>query len=188
MVFTEAGLSGAFFLDIERHTDERGFFARTWCRREFAAHGLKSEFVQGNISQNRTKGTLRGMHYQAHPHEEAKLVRCTRGAVYDVIIDLRPDSATFLGHVGTVLSDKNHRALYVPEGFAHGFLTLTDDAEVAYEMAQFYEGAAGRGVRWNDPAFGISWPEPVVVISERDRTYPDFQIPARARQQPLKIV
>jgi dTDP-4-dehydrorhamnose 3,5-epimerase len=178
MVFTETGLKGAFFIDIERREDERGFFARSWCRREFAAHGLAPEFVQGNISQNRMKGTLRGMHYQAHPHEEAKLVRCTRGAVYDVIIDLRPDSATFLRHVGAVLTDDNHRAIYVPEGCAHGFLTLAGNSEVVYEMAQFYEPTAGRGVRWNDPAFGIAWPEPVVMISERDRTYPDFRVPA----------
>jgi dTDP-4-dehydrorhamnose 3,5-epimerase len=183
MVFTETGLAGAFFIDLERLEDQRGFFARAWCRREFEAHGLKAEFVQGNISHNRTKGTLRGMHYQEHPWEEAKLVRCTRGAVYDVIIDLRRDSATFGHHAGTVLSADTHRAIYAPEGFAHGFLTLTDDSEVVYEMSQFYQPAAGRGVRWDDPVFAIRWPAPVVVISERDRAYPDFQelAPGRAR-------
>jgi dTDP-4-dehydrorhamnose 3,5-epimerase len=179
MVFTETSLTGAFFIDVERIEDERGFFARSWCKREFAAHGIQSEFVQGNISRNRAKGTLRGMHYQAYPHEEAKLVRCTRGAVYDVIVDLRPDSTTFLGHAAMVLSEDNHRAFYVPEGFAHGFLTLTDDSEVVYQMSQFYEQTAGRGARWNDPSFAIAWPEPVVVISERDRTYPDFSVLAR---------
>ena len=176
MVFTETYLAGAFVIDVERIDDERGFFARAWCRREFQAHGLKSEFVQGSISRNRVKGTLRGMHYQERPHEEAKLVRCTRGAVYDVIIDLRPGSATFLGHSSAVLSEENHRAIYVPEGCAHGFLTLTDNSEVAYQMSQFYEPAAGRGVRWNDPLLAISWPDPAVVISERDRTYPDFKV------------
>jgi dTDP-4-dehydrorhamnose 3,5-epimerase len=177
MVFTETRLKGAFWIDVERLEDDRGFFARAWCRREFQAHRLQSEFVQGNISRNRRSRTLRGMHYQEHPYEEAKLVRCTRGAVYDVIIDLRPDSATFLGHIGTRLSEDNYRAIYVPEGFAHGFLTLTDDSEVVYEMSQFYEPTAGRGVRWNDPLFAISWPEPVIVMSERDRTYPDFTVP-----------
>jgi dTDP-4-dehydrorhamnose 3,5-epimerase len=175
MVFTETCLAGAFFIDVERIEDERGFFARSWCRREFEAHGLKSEFVQGNISRNRARGTLRGMHYQVRPYEEAKLVRCSRGAVYDVIIDLRADSPSFLGHAGTVLSEDNHRAVYAPEGFGHGFLTLTDDSEVVYQMSQFYHPAAGRGVRWDDPLFAIAWPEPVVVISERDRTYPDFK-------------
>jgi dTDP-4-dehydrorhamnose 3,5-epimerase len=176
VVFTETRLTGAFWIDVDRLEDERGFFARTWCRREFAAHGLKSDFVQANISRNRARGTLRGMHYQENPHQEAKLVRCARGAVYDVIIDLRPESATFLGHLGMVLSEDSYRAIYVPEGFAHGFLTLTDGAEVVYEMSEYYAPAASRGVRWNDPLFGIQWPEPVVVISERDRAYPDFTV------------
>ena len=176
MVFTETGLARAFFVDVEPIADERGFFARTWCRRELEARGLNAAFVQGNVSHNRAKGTLRGMHYQEHPHEEPKLVRCTRGAVYDVIIDLRPDSETFLRHAATVLSGDNRRAVYIPEGFAHGFLTLTGDSEVVYEMSQFYHPAAGRGVRWDDPAFAIHWPAPVAVISERDRAYPDFTV------------
>jgi dTDP-4-dehydrorhamnose 3,5-epimerase len=177
MVFTDTHLKGVCFVDIEPSADERGFFARSWCRREFAARGLCSEFVQSSVSRNRKRGTLRGLHYQEAPHEEVKLVRCTRGAVYDVIVDLRPQSDTFLHHVGAVLSEDNHRAIYVPEGCGHGFLTLTDDSEVFYQISQFYEPAAGRGVRWNDTVFAISWPEPVVVISDRDRLYPDFRLP-----------
>lgn len=175
MVFTETGLSPALVVDVERHDDERGFFARSWCQREFEARGLSSRLVQCSISRNYRKGTLRGMHYQLPPHVEAKLVRCTTGAIYDVIIDLRPDSPTLRRYFGVVLSAENQRALYVPEGFAHGFLTLTDNSEVFYQMSEFYDPAAARGVRWNDPAFGISWPEPVMVISERDRNYPDAE-------------
>jgi dTDP-4-dehydrorhamnose 3,5-epimerase len=175
MVFTAAGLEGAFFIDMQPLDDGRGFFARSWCRREFASHGLNSELAQSSVSFNRARGTLRGLHFQAAPHEETKLVRCTRGAIYDVIVDLRMHSGTFMRHIGVVLSADNHRALYVPEGFAHGFLTLSDEAEVLYHISQFYEPAAARGIRWNDPQFGVSWPEPVRVIADRDRTYPDFQ-------------
>ena len=175
MVFTETDLAPALIVDIEPHEDERGFFARSWCRQEFEARGLNSRLVQCNVSCNRRKGTLRGMHYQLAPCAEAKLVRCTSGAIYDVIVDLRPESPTFRRYFGVVLTAENHRALYVPEEFAHGFLTLTDDSEVFYQMSEFYEPAAARGVRWNDPAFGISWPEPVMIVSERDRTYPDYQ-------------
>jgi dTDP-4-dehydrorhamnose 3,5-epimerase len=174
MVFGETGLPPAFIVDVQPHDDERGFFARSWCQREFEARGMMSRFVQCSISGNRAKGTLRGMHYQIAPHAEAKLVRCTAGAIYDAIIDLRPDSPTFKQHFGVVLSARNHRALYVPEGFAHGFLTLEENSEVLYQISEFYEPAAARGVRWNDPAFGISWPAEVTVISERDRTYADF--------------
>jgi dTDP-4-dehydrorhamnose 3,5-epimerase len=175
MVFTATHLEKVLVVDIERQEDERGFFARSWCRREFAAHGISAEFAQSSVSLNRSRGTLRGLHYQAAPYEEAKLVRCTRGAVYDVVVDIRAQSATFLQHVGVVLSAANHRALYVPEGCAHGFLTLSDDAEVLYHMSQVYEPTAARGVRWDDPQFGIFWPGPVRVVAERDRTYPDFQ-------------
>ena len=174
MLFTETGLAGAVVVDLEAHVDERGFFARSWCSREFEAHGLNPRVVQCNVSANAARGTLRGMHYQLAPHAEVKLVRCTRGAVYDVIIDLRETSPTYLRHVAVELTAENHRALYIPEGFAHGFLTLTDDSEVFYQMSAFYEPGAARGVRWDDRAFGISWPLPVTVISKRDRGYPDF--------------
>jgi dTDP-4-dehydrorhamnose 3,5-epimerase len=174
MIFTETSLAGAWLLDLERHHDERGFFARSWCLREFDAHGLNSRLVQCNISGNRVKGTLRGLHFQVPPHAEAKLVRCTRGGIYDVVVDLRPGSATYLHHLGVELTSENQRALYIPEGFAHGFQTLSDDAEVFYQLSEYYEPAAGRGVRWNDPVLAISWPIPVSVISERDRSYPDI--------------
>jgi dTDP-4-dehydrorhamnose 3,5-epimerase len=174
MVFTETGLQGAVIVDVETHTDERGFFARSWCTREFAERGLNASVVQCNVSGNTARGTLRGMHYQVAPHAEVKLVRCTKGAIYDVIIDLRRSSPTFLQHVGVELTADNHRALYIPEGFAHGFMTLHDDSEVFYLMSAFYEPTAARGVRWNDPIFQINWPLPVSVISTRDREYPDF--------------
>jgi dTDP-4-dehydrorhamnose 3,5-epimerase len=162
-------------VDVESHADERGFFARSWCTREFAERGLNPSVVQCNVSGNTAKGTLRGMHYQVAPHAEVKLVRCTKGAVYDVIIDLRVGSSTFLRHVGVELTADNHRALYIPEGFAHGFITLQDNSEVFYQMSAFYEPMAACGVRWNDPIFGIDWPLPVAVISTRDREYPDFK-------------
>jgi dTDP-4-dehydrorhamnose 3,5-epimerase len=175
MIFTETKLRGAFLVDIERHEDERGFFARSWCRREFEAHGLNPKIAQCNVSFNVRRGTLRGMHYQAAPFEEAKLVRCTRGALCDVIVDLRPDSATFKQHVSEVLTAENRRMLFVPEGFAHGFLTLEDATEVLYQMSAYHAPERARGFRWNDPAFGIPWPAGVEVISERDRDYPDFR-------------
>jgi dTDP-4-dehydrorhamnose 3,5-epimerase len=175
MRFTKTRVRGAFLIELDRIEDERGFFARSWCRREFEAHGLNPCVAQCNVSRNRLMGTLRGIHFQAHPHEEAKLVRCTKGAIYDVVVDLRKGSETFLQHDGAVLSDDNHRALYVPEGCGHGFLTLDDDTEVFYQMSQFYEPAAGRGLRWNDPSLDIRWPGTVRVISERDQAYPDLQ-------------
>ncbi|MDB5882731.1 MAG: dTDP-4-dehydrorhamnose 3,5-epimerase [Ramlibacter sp.] len=174
MIFSETGLKGAFILDLERREDERGFFARSWCRDEFEAHGLNPALAQCNVSFNRRRGTLRGMHYQADPFAEAKLVRCTAGSVYDVIIDLRPGSPTFKQHIGEVLSAANHRMMYVPEGFAHGFQTLQDDTEVFYQMSQFYSPAHGRGVRYDDPVFGIEWKIADPVMAERDRSYPDF--------------
>jgi dTDP-4-dehydrorhamnose 3,5-epimerase len=175
VVFTETGLSGAFIVDVERHVDERGFFARSWCNREFDERGLNPSVVQCNVSGNKVKGTLRGMHYQVAPHAEVKLVRCTKGSIYDVIVDLRASSPTFLRHVCVELTADNHRALYIPEGFAHGFMTLQDDSEVFYQMSALYEPSAARGVRWNDPIFGIAWPLPVSVVSTRDREYPDFK-------------
>ena len=174
MIFTETKLAGAFVIELERHSDERGFFARTFCQREFEAHGLNSQVVQCNVSFNKRKGTLRGMHYQAAPFAEAKLVRCTAGSIYDVIIDLRPASATFKQHFAVELSADNWRMLYIPEDFAHGFQTLQDDTEVFYQMAQRYSAEHARGVRWNDPAFGIEWPEGERIIIERDQNYPDF--------------
>jgi dTDP-4-dehydrorhamnose 3,5-epimerase len=173
VIFTPSELSGAWILDLQRLEDERGFFARTFCRREFEEHGMNSNMVQCNTSFNLHKGTLRGMHYQ-WPHGEAKLVRCTRGAVYDVIIDLRPDSSTYGKYFGVLLSDENRRMLYIPEQFAHGFLTMENNTEVFYQMSEFYIPADARGLRWNDPAFGIVWPGEVNVISERDGNYPDF--------------
>ena len=174
MKFRETSLKGAFIIDLEKLEDERGFFARSFCRHEFEAHGLNPNVAQCNVSSNTRKGTLRGMHYQTAPHEEARLVRCTRGAIHDVIIDLRPDSSTFKQWIAEKLTEKNYRMVYVPEGFAHGFLTLEDRTEVFYQMSEFYAPASARGVRWNDPAFGIEWPIAVQVISSRDRGYPDF--------------
>jgi dTDP-4-dehydrorhamnose 3,5-epimerase len=174
MIFTETDLKGAFVVDIEKHQDERGFFARSWCRREFEAHGLNPKLAQCNISFNPHKRTLRGMHYQAKPFEEAKLVRCTRGSLHDVIVDLRSDSPSYKKSLGVVLTAENRRMLYVPQGFAHGFLTLENDTEVFYQISEFYMPESQRGFRWNDPAIAISWPAEVEFISDRDRNFPDF--------------
>lgn len=174
MIFTETRLKGAFIVELEKHVDERGFFARSWCREEFLAHQLNPELAQCNISFNQRKGTLRGMHYMAEPFGEAKLVRCTAGAAYDVIIDLRPGSPTRKQHLGEVLSAANRKMLYVPEGFAHGFQTLEDETEIFYQMSRGYVPEHARGVRYNDPAFGIRWMIDDVVILDRDRHYPDF--------------
>jgi dTDP-4-dehydrorhamnose 3,5-epimerase len=174
MIFTETILGGAVLIDIEKHEDERGFFARAWCRSEFEAQGLNPSLAQCNISFNPHKGTLRGLHFQVKPHEEAKLVRCTMGSLFDAIVDLRPDSPTYKKHLGVVLTAENRRMLYVPEGFAHGFLTLEDATEVFYQISEFYSPESQRGVRWNDRAFAIAWPAEPRFISERDRSYPDF--------------
>ena len=174
MIFHETKLAGVFEIQIETHNDERGFFARSWCQKEFDEHGLNSALVQCNISYNARKGTLRGMHYQAEPFGEAKLIRCTAGAIYDVAIDLRPQSSSYKQWVGVTLSAENHAMLYIPEGCAHGFLTLEDKTEIFYQMSEFYHQESARGLRWNDPAFQVEWPEAIKVISERDRTYPDF--------------
>jgi dTDP-4-dehydrorhamnose 3,5-epimerase len=175
VIFRETALEGAFVVELERIEDERGYFARTFCAREFRVHGLTAEVVQANTSFNRRKGTLRGLHFQAAPHEEAKLVRCTRGAVYDVIVDLRPTSPTFRRWVSVELTAENDTMLFVPEGFAHGYQTLEDDTETAYLMTAYYEPSAGRGVRWDDPAFGIDWPRVEErTINKRDRSWPDF--------------
>jgi dTDP-4-dehydrorhamnose 3,5-epimerase len=167
-------LAGAFVIELEKHSDGRGFFARAFCQQEFEDHRLNSHVDQCNVSFNKCKGTLRGMHYQAAPFAEVKLVRCTSGSIYDVIIDLRPSSPTFKQYFAIELSAENRKILYVPEEFAHGFQTLEDDTEVFYQMSRPYSAEHGRGVRWNDPAFGISWPPGERIIIERDRTYPDF--------------
>jgi dTDP-4-dehydrorhamnose 3,5-epimerase len=174
MKFVETELPGAFIIEIEKREDERGFFARTWCQTEFEQHGLETSLVQMNTSYNRHQGTLRGMHYQAEPHGETKLVRCTQGAIYDVIIDLRPDSPASRRWLGVDLTADNFRMLFVPKMFAHGFQTLTDDAVVAYQVGQFYTPGSERGVRFNDPGFQIRWPQDVRVISDKDRNWPDF--------------
>lgn len=174
MKFIETGLSGAVIVEIEKLQDQRGFFARTWCKKEFEKHGLDTEVVQANVSYNRTKGTLRGMHYQAEPHGETKLVRCTQGAIYDVIIDLRPDSPTYRKWIGVELTADNYRMLFVPKMFAHGYQTLVDDSVVAYQAGQFYTPGSERGIRFDDPAFDIQWPLPVSIISEKDKSWSDF--------------
>ena len=175
LVFTETFLKGAFVIEPAKREDFRGFFARTFCEQEFAQHGLETAVAQSSISFNPKKGTLRGMHYQAAPFEETKLVRCTMGAIHDVIIDLRPGSPTYKKFFAAALSERNRKALYIPRGFAHGFQTLEDDSEVLYQMSALYSAEHGRGVRWNDPAFGIEWPAAAErIIHERDQNYQDF--------------
>ncbi len=172
MRFIETQLKGAFVIELEKVEDERGFFARTFCQKEFDAHGLNPRVAQCNFTYTRKKGTLRGMHYQASPHAEAKLVRCIRGAIFDVIIDLRRDSPSFRQWTAVELTAENGKLLYVPEGFAHGFQTLEDDTEVFYQMSDFYDPECARGVRWDDPALGIAWPLPDPILSERDKNLP----------------
>lgn len=172
MKFTQTPLQGAFVLDLEAITDDRGFFARSFSAREFEEHGLNPTVAQANVSFNHRKGTLRGLHFQLPPASEAKLIRCTAGAIWDVIIDLRPDSPTYLQHFGVELSAGNRRALYVPEMFGHGYLTLTDGAETSYAVSEFYTPSVERGYRYDDPALKIEWPVPVTVISEKDRSWP----------------
>jgi dTDP-4-dehydrorhamnose 3,5-epimerase len=177
MIFKETILKGAFVIELEPSSDERGFYARSWCQREFKEHGLNPALVQCGISYNKKKGTLRGMHYQAAPQAQAKLVRCGRGSVYDVIVDVRPESATFKKWVAVELTADNRRMLYVPEGMAHGFQTLEDDTEVLYQMTEFHDSESDRGVRWDDPAFRIDWPSADRIMSERDRAFPEFHEP-----------
>jgi len=176
MRFVESELPGACLVELEPHVDERGFFARSFCEREFREHGLPDRFPQCNISRNSKRGTLRGMHFEAQPSAECKLVRCISGAIHDVIIDLRPSSSTLFRWIGVELSAETGRALFVPAGFAHGFLTLTDASDVFYHMGDSFKPGAARGFRWNDPHFGIVWPAAPVVISERDASYPDFDL------------
>jgi dTDP-4-dehydrorhamnose 3,5-epimerase len=176
MIFIETKLPGAYIITLQKTEDSRGSFARAWCQKEFAARGLNPNVVQCNLSFSPKKGTLRGMHYQVAPYEEAKLIRCLKGAIYDVIIDLRPTSSTYLQWAGVELTAENHQLFYVPEGSAHGFQTLCDNTEVFYQVSQFYQPGAERGVRWNDPAFGIMWPETEHrLLSVKDQNWPDFE-------------
>ena len=176
MRFVPLELADAYLIELEPHSDGRGFFARTWCRDEFAAHGLDPSIAQCSTSRNERAGTLRGMHFQRPPHAETKLVRCTRGAIFDVIVDLRPESSTHAAWFGAELTEERGNAMYVPEGFAHGFQTLTDDAEVLYMISKPYAPDAAGGVRWDDRAFGIEWPAAAErTISERDRGWPDYK-------------
>jgi dTDP-4-dehydrorhamnose 3,5-epimerase len=174
MFFIETGLQDAFILELDRREDNRGFFARTWAEEEFAQRGLVARVVQANMSYNHSRGTLRGMHFQHAPYAEAKLVRCVRGAIYDVIIDLRPEASSFKRWIGVELSAENRRSLYVPPGFAHGFQTLADHTEVFYQVSQYYTPSAEGGLPYNDPAFAIDWPLPVSVISDKDRKWAPF--------------
>ncbi|MCG8458856.1 MAG: dTDP-4-dehydrorhamnose 3,5-epimerase [Holophagales bacterium] len=175
MIFHELSIPGAFLIEPERKEDRRGFFARTYCRNELEDRGLDPTVVQCNVSVNTSKGTVRGMHWQAAPHEEIKLVRCTSGAIHDVILDLRSESPTYKRCYGVDLTRDNRLALYIPAGVAHGFQTLEDDTEVFYQMSELYYPESARGVRWNDPAFEVEWPLPISMISERDLTFPDFE-------------
>jgi dTDP-4-dehydrorhamnose 3,5-epimerase len=174
MIFNELGLKGIFLIELDTRQDDRGFFARSYCYREFEEHGLNPRVVQCNISYSKKRGTLRGIHYQGESGDEAKLVRCTAGAVHDVVVDIRMESPTYLKHLGIRLDSKNHFMLFVPEGFAHGFITLEDNTEVFYQMSEFYVPTAARGIRWDDSELEINWPLEPTVISERDRGYPDY--------------
>jgi dTDP-4-dehydrorhamnose 3,5-epimerase len=187
MRFTPTRLNGAYVLDLEQRDDARGFFARAFCQKEFAAHGLKPVVAQCNCSYNHRLGTMRGMHYQLPPAAETKLVRCTRGAIWDVIVDLRSDSPTYLQHVGVELTEHNRRQLYVPEMFAHGYLTLTPNAEVVYQVGEFYTPGYERGIRYDDAALGIDWPIRVQVLSEKDASWPAFEANLESFAEPQTL-
>jgi dTDP-4-dehydrorhamnose 3,5-epimerase len=177
MIFKKTKLKGIFIIELEKHRDERGYFARTWCRNEFKENGLNSNLAQANTALSFQKGTLRGMHYQIAPYEETKIIRCIRGSVFDVVIDIRPDSITYGQWLGVELSFENQTMLYVPEGFAHGYKTLENNSEVFYLVSQFYTPDAERGIRWDDPAFNITWPETSdLIISEKDKNWPDYLV------------
>jgi len=176
MIFTELELKGAFLVEVKKIEDERGFFGRAWCKNEFIEHGLNPNFVQLNTSFSKKKGTIRGMHFQVDPYQEAKFIRCTRGRIFDVIIDLRPGSPTFMKWVGNELSADNYRMVYVPGNFAHGFVTLEDNSEVYYPVTEFYTPGAERGLRYNDPAFKIQWPIEITTASAKDVSHNDFTL------------
>lgn len=180
MIFTEASLKGAYIIDLEKRADDRGFFARRWCAREFSSHGLSPDIAQVNVGHSVRRGTLRGMHFQIAPYAEVKVVHCSRGALYDVIVDLRDESPTRGQWLGVELTAENGRMLYVPPGFAHGYQTLQDATDLVYRTSQFYERDAARGVRYDDPAFGITWPVPVTAISAEDRAWPDYRATGQA--------
>jgi dTDP-4-dehydrorhamnose 3,5-epimerase len=188
VIFIETKLKGAFVLELERREDSRGFFARAFCQKEFAAHGLKPVVAQGNIASNVRKGTLRGMHFQYPPAAETKLVRCTRGAIYDIIVDLRPESPTFLQHVGVELNEDNQRALYVPERFAHGYQTLCDKTDTSYLVGEFYTPETEGGLLYNDPSLNLAWPLPVSVISDKDRKFPLYREIERELKRKMSLV
>jgi len=172
MIFTESKLKGAYVIDLEPREDSRGFFARAFCQHEFEAHGLKPVIAQGNLAYNKVKGTLRGMHFQIPPAAETKLVRCTRGAMLDIIVDLRPESPTYLQHISVELTADNHKELYVPERFAHGYQALEDKTETSYQVGEFYSPPNERALRYDDPRLGLSWPLPISVISDKDKVAP----------------
>jgi dTDP-4-dehydrorhamnose 3,5-epimerase len=174
MIFKELELKGAYLVEVKKIEDERGFFGRAWCENEFLDHHLNPNFVQLNTSFSKIKGTIRGLHYQVDPYQEVKFIRCTRGSIWDVIIDLRPTSPTFMKWIGNELSADNYKMVYVPENFAHGFISLENNTEVYYPVTQFYVPGAERGLRWNDPAFKIQWPIEVSMVSEKDSNHADF--------------
>lgn len=176
MIFTETKIKGAFIVDVKRLEDDRGFFGRSYCQKEFETFGLNTNVVQSNISFNKSKGTLRGLHMQVFPFEESKLVRCTRGAIFDVLVDLRQNSETFKQWIGVELTADSYQMLYVPEGCAHGYMTLEDNTDVMYQVTQFYSPGAERGFRWDDPSFNIQWPMEPLIISEKDRALPFFDV------------
>jgi dTDP-4-dehydrorhamnose 3,5-epimerase len=176
MIFTETRISGAFLLEIKKIEDDRGFFGRSFCKKELEEHGLNGNIVQANTSMSRKKGTIRGLHYQVEPYHEAKLIRCTRGRVFDVIVDLRPGSPTYLQWFGAELTPDNYRMVYVPGNFAHGYLSLEDNSEVYYNVTEFYTPGSEKGIRYNDPALNIEWPIPVEIVSEKDKSWPDYKV------------
>jgi dTDP-4-dehydrorhamnose 3,5-epimerase len=184
MIFTETKLKGAYVIDLEQRSDSRGFFARAFCQREFEAHGLKAVIAQANVAHNIHKGTVRGMHFQFPPAAETKLVRCARGAILDIIVDLRPESPTYLQHIRVELNEDNQRALYVPERFAHGYQTLSDNTDTSYQVGEFYTPSAESGLMYNDPKLGLEWPLPVSVISDKDQKFkPLAEVEAEVRRK-----
>ncbi|MCX6006126.1 MAG: dTDP-4-dehydrorhamnose 3,5-epimerase [Chloroflexi bacterium] len=174
MIFKEIELKGAYIIELEPLKDERGYFARTYCQNEFRQNGLELTIMQCDVSYNRKKGTLRGLHYQSAPHEEVKLVSCTRGSMYDVIVDIREQSPTYCRWLAVELTEQNRKMLYIPKGFAHGFQTLADDTAVYYQMSEYYHPGLARGIRWNDSALGINWPVKISIMAAKDRQFPDF--------------